>query len=87
MFFAEFFYSANFLYASIFQWINFLEIVSSSALSVRLSKQEVEEIINKLPAYEEPLAYGSLTEEQFNEEIEKAKEVEEEYDNVVANEA
>ena len=28
----------------------------------------------KLPAYEEPLAYGSLTEKQFNAEIEKAME-------------
>ena len=28
----------------------------------------------KLPAYEKPLAYGSLTEEQFNAEIEKAME-------------
>lgn len=73
--------------------------INTIAQLVRLSKQEVEEIISKLPAYEEPLAYGSLTEEQFNEEIEKAmedikagrvysaKEVEEEYDNVVANEA
>ena len=26
----------------------------------------------KLPAYEEPVAYGSLTKEQFNTEIEKA---------------
>ena len=51
----------------------------------------------KLPAYEEPVAYGSLTKEQFNAEIEKgmedikagrvysAKEIEEEYDNVVAH--
>ena len=28
----------------------------------------------KLPAYEEPVAYGSLTKEQFNEEIEKGME-------------
>ena len=73
--------------------------IDTIAKLVRLSKQEVEEIISKLPAYEEPLAYGSLTEEQFNEEIEKAmedikagrvysaKEVEEEYDIAVANEA
>ena len=72
--------------------------IDTIAKLVRLSKQEVEEIINKLPAYEEPLAYGSLTEEQFNEEIEKAmedikagrvysaKEVEEEYDIAVAHE-
>lgn len=26
----------------------------------------------KLPAYEEPVAYGSLTKEQFDAEIEKA---------------
>ena len=55
-------------------------------------------IVTKLPAYEEPLAYGPLTEEQFNDEIEKAmedikagrvysaKEVEEEYDIAVAHE-
>ena len=73
--------------------------IDTVAKLVRLSRQEVEEIINKLPNYEEPLAYGSLTEEQFNAEIEKAtedikagrvysaKEIEEEYDNVVANEA
>ena len=28
----------------------------------------------KLPAYEEPVAYGSLTKEQFNAEIEKGME-------------
>ena len=28
----------------------------------------------KLPAYEEPVAYGSLTKEQFNTEIEKGME-------------
>ena len=28
----------------------------------------------KLPAYEEPVAYGSLTKEQFDEEIEKGME-------------
>lgn len=72
--------------------------INTIAQLVRLPKQEVEEIISKLPAYEEPLAYGSLTEEQFNEEIEKAmedikagrvysaKEVEEEYDIAVAHE-
>ena len=72
--------------------------IDTIAQLVRLPKQEVEEIISKLPAYEEPLAYGSLTEEQFNEEIEKAmedikagrvysaKEVEEEYDIAVAHE-
>ncbi len=72
--------------------------IDTIAQLVRLPKQEVEEIISKLSAYEEPLAYGSLTEEQFNEEIEKAmedikagrvysaKEVEEEYDIAVAHE-
>ena len=72
--------------------------IDTIAQLVRLPKQEVEEIISKLPAYEEPLAYGSLTEEQFNAEIEKAmedikagrvysaKEVEEEYDIAVAHE-
>ena len=28
----------------------------------------------KFPAYEEPVAYGSLTKEQFNAEIEKGME-------------
>lgn len=31
-------------------------------------------IVTKLPEYDAPIAYESLTEEQFNDEIEKAME-------------
>lgn len=31
-------------------------------------------IVTKLPEYDAPIAYGSLTEEQFNAEIEQAME-------------
>ena len=55
------------------QVIDRLGIPMSNAVGMFLRQRGIP-FEMKLPAYEEPVAYGSLTKEQFNAEIEKGME-------------